>query len=225
VAARWITFDCYGTLLDWQSGFVAILKTIAAERTGDLLEAYHRNEPKVEGERPFRSYKQVLEISLLRAASEVGIQLTQEQARSLPSQWFRLPVFGDVEEALSQLRSAGYKLGVLTNCDEDLFAQTQRSFKQPFDLVVTAERVRDYKPSLSHFRFFAQTSRVQLADWVHVGCSDFHDIAPAGQLGLKCIWLDRERRSQAHTTKASLRLLTATELPAAVARLFTIAAF
>ena len=135
MAARWITFDCYGTLVDWQSGFVAILKTIAAERTGDLLEAYHRNEPKVEAERPFRGYKQVLEISLLRAASEVGIQLTQEQARSLPSQWSRLPVFGDVEEALSQLRSAGYKLGVLTNCDEDLFAQTQRSFKQPFDLV------------------------------------------------------------------------------------------
>jgi 2-haloacid dehalogenase len=222
VATRWITFDCYGTLVDWQSGFFAILKTIAAEKTGDLLEAYHRNEPKVEAVRPFRTYKQVLEVSLLRAASEVGIPLTQEQARSLPSQWSRLPVFGDVEETLSQLRSAGCKLGLLTNCDEDLFAQTQRSFKQPFDLVVTAERVRDYKPSLNHFRFFAQTSQVQLADWVHVGCSDFHDIAPACELGVKCIWLDRERRGQAHTTKASLRLLTATELPAAVARLFTV---
>ena len=222
MAARWITFDCYGTLVDWQSGFFAILKTIAAEKTGDLLEAYHRNEPKVEAERPFRGYKQVLEISLQRAAGEVGIQLTQEQACSLSSQWSRLPVFGDVEEALSQLRSAGYKLGVLTNCDEDLFARTQRSFKQPFDLVVTAERVRDYKPSLSHFRFFAQTSGVQLADWVHVGCSDFHDIAPACELGVKCIWLDRERRGQAHTTKASLRLATATELPAAVKRLFTV---
>ena len=154
MAARWITFDCYGTLVDWQSGFFAILKTIAAERTGELLEAYHRSEPKVEAERPFRTYKQVLEISLLRAASEVGIQLTPEQARSLPNQWSRLTVFGDVEEALLQLRSAGYKLGVLTNCDEDLFAQTQRSFKQRFDLVVTAERVRDYKPSLNHFRFF-----------------------------------------------------------------------
>ena len=222
MAARWITFDCYGTLVDWQSGFFAILKTIAAERTGDLLEAYHRNEPRVEAERPFRGYKQVLEISLRRGAGEAGIQPTQEQARSLPSQWSRLPVFGDVEEALSQLRSAGYKLGVLTNCDEDLFAQTQCSFKQPFDLVVTAERVRDYKPSVNHFRFFAQTSGVQLADWVRVGCSDFHDIAPACELGVKCIWLDRERRGQAHTTKAPLRLATATELPAAVKRLFAV---
>jgi 2-haloacid dehalogenase len=222
VAARWITFDCFGTLVDWQSGFTAILKTIAGERTGDLLEAYHRTEPKVEAERPFRTYKQVLEISLLRAASEEGIQLTREQARSLPRQWSRLPVFGDVEEALSRLRPAGYKLGVLTNCDEDLFAQTQRSFKQPFDLVVTAERVSDYKPGLNHFRFFAQTSGVQLANWVHVGCSDFHDIVPACELGIKCIWLDRERGGQAHTTKASLRVLTATELPAAVARLFAV---
>ena len=67
MAARWITFDCYGTLLDWQSGFFAILKTVAGERTGDLLEAYHRNEPKVEAERPFRDYKQVLETTLRRA--------------------------------------------------------------------------------------------------------------------------------------------------------------
>lgn len=223
MSARWITFDCYGTLVDWQSGFFAILETISGKRTQELLDAYHRTEPVVEAERPFRSYKQVLEISLMRAAKEVGIELSDEQARSLPRQWSRLSVFEDVEDALAQLRSVGYKLAVLTNCDEDLLAQTHRKFKCPFDLVITAERVTDYKPGLGHFRFFAQTSGVRSADWLHVGCSYFHDIAPASELGLKRIWLDRERHGERGPAKASLRISTATELPAAVTRLFSAA--
>jgi 2-haloacid dehalogenase len=219
MATRWVTFDCYGTLVDWHSGFGAILQPIAAERTQDVLSAYHRYERIIEAERPFRCYKQVLQISLMRAAAEAGIGVTEEEARSLPNQWSRLPVFGDVEEALAELRSAGYKLGVLTNCDEDLFAQTHRAFKRPFDAVVTAERVMDYKPSLSHFRMFARTSSASLRDWVHVGCSVFHDIAPAREVGVKCIWLNREG-GEKDCTVASARLHAATGLPSAVGYLF-----
>lgn len=219
MSARWVTFDCYGTLVDWLAGFTRILQPLAGERLPDLLLAYHRHEPLLQAQRPFRPYREVLEQSLSRAACESGMALTGEQARSLAQRWGELPVFSDVDAALAQLRAAGCKLGVLTNCDEDLFAETQRAFRFPFDLHITAERVRDYKPSLSHFRCFAGTASVGARNWVHVGSSNFHDIAPARELGIQSVWLDRERDLRADAL-ASLRVESAAEVPAAVAQLF-----
>jgi len=215
---RWITFDCFGTLVDWHAGFSALLRPIAGDQTEALVRAYHRFEPRVQAQRPFQPYRQVLTTSLLRAAEEAGFALKASQAATLPEQWGSLPIFADVEESFTTLRTASFKIAVLTNCDEDLFRQTERSFRQPFDLVVTAERVRDYKPGLSHFRFFEQETRVDRADWVHVACSWYHDIAPARELGLKHIWLDRERTGQ-DATAASLRVFSATDLHWAVRRL------
>src|SRR5262249_20786229 len=153
------------TLIDWLGGFTAILKPIAGERTSSLLSAYHRCEPQVEAE-TYQPYREILTNSLLRAAREIGMSMTPEQARRLPEQWERLPIIGDVEDALGDLRAVGFKLAVLTNCDEDLFAQTQRSFRQPFDLVITAERVRSYKPAPAHFQYFQSVTGVATADWV-----------------------------------------------------------
>jgi 2-haloacid dehalogenase len=85
---------------------------------------------------------------------------------------------------------------VLTNCDDDLFARTQRAFREPFDLVITAEQVRDYKPSVTHFRRFFRISGVAMPDWIHVACSWFHDIEPARSLGVKRVWVDRDRTGQ-----------------------------
>jgi 2-haloacid dehalogenase len=126
----------------------------------------------------------------------MSLPVTNEQASELPRRWGSLPVFADVEPALAGLRSAGYRLAVLTNCDDDLFAETHRSFRQPFDLVITAEQVRDYKPSLGHFRRFFRVSGVEMTDWVHVASSWFHDIAPAREFGLKCLWIDRDRTGE-----------------------------
>jgi 2-haloacid dehalogenase len=190
--ARWVTFDCFGTLVDWHTGFTAILRDLAGDRLAELLAAYHRHERAAESERPHRMYKDVLATAVRRAADEIGLTVSDEQTTALPRRWGSLPVFADVEPALAGLRSAGYRLAVLTNCDDDLFAQTQQSFRLPFDLVVTAEQVKDYKPSLSHFRRFFRVSGVDMSDWVHVACSWFHDIAAARELGLKRIWMDRD---------------------------------
>jgi 2-haloacid dehalogenase len=138
---RWVTFDCFGTLVDWHTGFTAILRAFADERVAELLTAYHRHERAIESERPHRLYKDVLATAIKRAADEIGLSVTDEQATSLPRDWGSLPVFADVEPALAGLRAEGYRLAVLTNCDDDLFDQTQRSFRHPFDLVVTAEQV------------------------------------------------------------------------------------
>jgi 2-haloacid dehalogenase len=216
---RWVTFDCFGTLVDWHSGFAAILRPIAGNRTGELLRAYHEFESQIEAERPHRLYADVLTTALLMAAQKTGMSLSESQARSLPQAWGSLPVFPDVEAALAALRQAGCKLGVLTNCDEALFDQTKLSFRETFDAVVTAERVQDYKPSLSHFRFFSRISGVDHADWVHVACSWFHDIAPAREFGIRRIWLDRDGTGE-DAKAATVRLISAKGLADAVAQIF-----
>lgn len=216
---RWVTFDCFGTLVDWHGGFTTLLEPMLGPRTADVLRAYHRHEPILEGETPHRLYKDVLTASLLRAAEEVGVPLSDAHARLLPRSWGALPVFSDVEPMLDELRAAGCRLAVLTNCDEDLFDETQRRFRRPFDLVVTAERVRDYKPSPTHFRFFQRSSGAGPEDWIHVACSWFHDIAPARDFGIPRVWLDRDRTGQDPAT-ASRRTGSAGEVPSAVAELW-----
>ena len=143
---RWITFDCFGTLVDWQAGFAGAVRPIAGERTDDVLRAYHAHEAIVERLKPHRSYKEVLVTALARAAQECGVSMSIEGARPLAEAWASMPVFDDVEPMLAELRRHGWKLAVLTNCDEDLFAATQRRFRAPFDLVLTAERVQNELP-------------------------------------------------------------------------------
>src|SRR5262245_20997131 len=215
---RWVTFDCFGTLVDWNAGFSGLLRQFAGRRTPDLVKAYHRLERLVESDAPHRLYKDVLVTSLRRAADEIGLTVTDSQARTLVDAWGTLPVFEDVEPMLARLRTRGWRLAVLTNCDEDLFQQTHRSFKEPFDMVVTAERVSDYKPSYSHFRFFSRSSGAENADWVHVACSWYHDIAPARDLGIRRVWLDRDDTGEDPTT-ASIRIESASQVSEAIDRL------
>ena len=215
---RWVTFDCFGTLVDWNAGFAAILKPLVGAKTPQVMDAYHRFERLLEQETPHRLYREVLATALSRAAEQVGVPLSERQARELPARWATLPVFDDVEPMLSALRGAGCRLGVLTNCDEDLFEQTQRAFRLPFDLVVTAERVRDYKPSPTHFRYFSRSSGVKAGDWVHVANSWYHDVAPARDLGIPRIWLDRDDTGE-DPADASVRVRAAAPVPEAVSRL------
>src|SRR5260221_4584039 len=212
--STWITFDCFGTLIDWNAGFASILAPLGGARTPALVNAYHRFERLVETEKPHRLYKDVLVTSLLRAAGEVGVPISESQARSLPDSWDQLRVFADVDPMLAALRGSHYRLGVLTNCDDDLFARTERAFARPFDLVVTAEQVCDYKPSLAHFRRFAAVAMP--AQWVHVACSWRHDIAPAHQMGIRRIWLDRDLTSD-DALIASARIESAADVGAAIA--------
>ena len=190
---RWVTFDCFGTLVDWHKGFTEILRPFARERVTDVVRAYHQNERRIEGEAPHRPYKDVLVRSVVRAGAETGVPISESQAQALPRAWDALQPFGDVELLLAELRRRGYRLAVLTNCDDDLFETTHRMFRTPFDLFVTAERVRAYKPARWHFRAFELMSGAARRDWVHVACSWYHDIVPAQALGVSRVWLDRDR--------------------------------
>jgi len=152
---RWVSFDCFGTLVDWHTGFARLLQPIAGSETDAVRDAYHRFERKLETDRPHRLYKDVLTEGLHFAAAEIGLGFDAHAASRFVAGWANMPIFADVEPMLAALRTLGCRLAVLTNCDEDLFARTQARFSQPFDLVVTAERVGQYKPNHAHFRQFA----------------------------------------------------------------------
>lgn len=220
-APWWVTFDCFGTLVDWNTGFRRLIEPLAGERTEEVIRRYHVQERALEARRPFRKYRDVLTQALSKAAKDAGVALSLEQARVLPERWGRLPVFSDVEPMLAALRSAGYRLGVLTNCDEDLFACTERSFVQPFDEVVTAQAVCSYKPALAHFHRFEEETGARRSHWVHVACSWYHDIAPAQEFGIARIWLDREQTAD-DSSAATIRVETATDVPPAVARIASV---
>jgi 2-haloacid dehalogenase len=213
---RWVTFDCFGTLVDWRSGFSALLEPFAKIETQELLRHYHQVEPILEAQRPHRLYKDVLVEGLLQAAREIGLNLTGEQARVIPQRWGELPVFRDVEPMLDELRHGGFRLGVLTNCDADLFVETERAFRTAFDLVITAEAAGDYKPSLAHFARFRD--RANPSAWVHVACSFFHDMIPAERLGIPRIWLDRDDTGE-DRSRVSIRVTSAADVPDAIRHL------
>jgi len=219
VSNRWVTFDCFGTLVDWQAWFAEVLSPLAG-RTADMIRAYHAYERIAELDYPHRSYKDVLVTALERAAADQGVSLSSRDARTILMRgWSSMRLFDDVEAMLVELRASGYQLAVLTNCDDDLFWTTHRLFRMPFDLVLTAERVRGYKPERWHFRGFEMLTGVARSNWVHVANSWYHDIAPARALDVRHVWLDRERTGEDGGTK-TLRVQSALEVPATIRTLF-----
>lgn len=216
---RWVTFDCFGTLVDWHTGLAAALAPHAGNKAADVVRAYHAHERLVERAKPHRAYKDVLATALMRAAADHGVPLSDTDARGLPESWASMRLFDDVEAMLAELRLGGCRLAVLTNCDDDLFEVTHRLFTAPFDLFLTSERVRAYKPAPWHFRAFERLTGVSRADWVHVACSWYHDIEPARTLGIRRVWLDRERTGEDPAT-ASAHVHAGAEVAPAVERLF-----
>jgi 2-haloacid dehalogenase len=220
---RWVTFDCFGTLVDWHTGFSHLLNPLCGSQTSAVMRAYHHFERELEAERPHRLYREVLSAALLRAAAATGVAISKADAQALPDGWGALPVFADVENMLGSLRAMGYRLAALTNCDDELFAQTERAFQQPFDLVITAEQVGAYKPSSRHFERFAEVTGVSRRDWVHVACSWYHDIAPARLLGIQRVWLDRDKTGEDERA-ASARVESAAEVGQVVRKVYENAA-
>jgi 2-haloacid dehalogenase len=189
--ARWATFDCYGTLVDWNAGIGRELARLLGGDEARLLERYHQVEPEVQAHDPALPYRQVMARVLEQLASEEGVALDDSErdalGRSLPS-W---PVFPEVRPALEELRRRGWKLGVLTNSDRDLIEASLAEIGVPFDAVVPAGEIDSYKPAHRHWEvFFAQTGADRAAH-VHVAQSHFHDIVPANELGMPSIWINR----------------------------------
>jgi 2-haloacid dehalogenase len=190
VSDRWATFDCYGTLIDWNGGIRAELARNFGEREADrLLARYHELEPEIEREDPTSSYRVVLAEGLRRLADEEGVELSDADAlaRSLPG-WRPFP---EAPGALEELRARGWRLAILSNTDPDLLATSIEQIRVPVDLRVVASEIGSYKPAHGHWeRFFAETG-ADRGRHVHVAASHFHDVVPADKLGLRSVWINR----------------------------------
>jgi 2-haloacid dehalogenase/putative hydrolase of the HAD superfamily len=185
-----VTFDCYGTLVDWERGIVeAFAGAGARARRESLVAAYHEVEPIVEGG-PYRAYRDVLRETALRVAQRLDWPLESGAAEFLPRSLPDWPLFPDVRPALERLSGAGYRLGLLSNVDADLLAATIERLGIGFDLRVTAQDVRSYKPSPAHFR--EARRRIGNASWLHAAQSLFHDVSPARTLGIPVAWINRK---------------------------------
>lgn len=197
MADRWLTFDCYGTIIDWRTGMTAALERVAPGRSAELIDAYYRCEPDVEAERPFRNYRAILTEGLRRAATSTGIVLTNDQFSVLADTLPTWPAFADSVPALRQLRDAGYKLGILTNTDTDMFSQTLAGpLPVPFDEVITAEEVQSYKPGDGLFDEFLSRHHPAADNWIHIGNSVWHDCEPAHRRGYRTIFVHRSENAE-----------------------------
>jgi len=215
VADKWLTFDCYGTVADWNTGMGGALKAVAGDDAGRVLAAYHQAELELEAGPGWRPYREVLTDGLARAARREGVTLPRGGEEAFVRAWPDMPVFDDAGPALSALREAGWRLAFLTNCDDDLFATTRERLPVPFDLWVTAQQVHSYKPDLAHFRTFAQKTGASPANWIHVANSWVHDMLPAARIGLRSVWVDRDLTG--HPAKlADRRITSMRRLPEAV---------
>jgi 2-haloacid dehalogenase len=215
MADRWLTFDCYGTIADWNTCMGGAIEAIAGAQAGRLLAAYHQAELEIEAGPDWRPYREVLTAGLARAAAREQIALPPGGEQAFVRAWPGMPVFDDAGPALTRLREGGWRLAFLTNCDNDLFATTRTRLPAPFDLWVTAEEVRSYKPDLAHFRKFAEETRVTKENWIHVANSWVHDMMPAARMGLRSVWVDRDLTG--HPAKlADRRVTSMRRLPEAV---------
>jgi 2-haloacid dehalogenase len=189
-----LTFDCYGTMINWESGIFSALHPILAAHAktiGDfaLLELYSELELKGEqGE--FRNYRDVLQSVVVGFGERLGFKPSAEEIRSLPESVQRWPAFPDTAAALKQLQTR-YKLAVISNIDDDLFATSAPKLGVRFEQVVTAQQARSYKPSLTNFKLAFKRLGLSPERILHVGQSVYHDVNPAKSLGMATVWVKR----------------------------------
>ena len=189
---RWATFDCYGTLVDWNTGIRAELgRLLGGARADELLERYHDIEPRIQSERPKASYREVMAQALAELAVDSGTELPDDEGdalgRSLPN-W---PVFADTTEALAEAHKRGWTLVALSNSDRDLIEASMHEIGVPFDSAIVASEIGSYKPAHGHWHAFYESTGADRDRHVHVAESHFHDIVPAHELGIPSVWINR----------------------------------
>ena len=189
-----LTFDCYGTLIDWETGIAAGLRRglgdAAAGLTDDeLLERYGRHEAELEAG-PYRRYRDILGEALRRVGAELGTEVDRTDAAAFGGSVGDWPAFADSADALRRLHRR-FRLGVITNCDDDLFAASNRRLGVTFDWVVTAEQAGGYKPRIRNFELAFERIGLARERILHVAQSLYHDHVPAQRLGLASVWIDR----------------------------------
>lgn len=196
-----ITFDCYGTLIDWETGIRNSFRAAMNRTSGAAgletraLELYGEEERRIEREKPHLLYRQVLSKTALAVARKIGWNLNDRDSNFLSADLPNWKPFKDTNPALERL-AVNHSLGILSNIDDDLLAGTLEHLVGRFDILVTAEKVKSYKPAFAHFERAHRL--IGEKPWLHVAQSQYHDIEPAMELGIRAIWVNRKNAQPAH---------------------------
>jgi 2-haloacid dehalogenase len=190
-----ISFDCYGTLIDWEAGILPVLRALLARHGRSLadaaiLELYGEFEAEAESG-PYQSYRDVLQAVVRAFGSRLGFEPTFSEIRSLPESVPSWAPFPDTVAALQKLKHR-YNLAIISNIDDDLFAETRKFLQVEFDAVITAQEARSYKPSLNNFELAIRALGISPEHLLHAGQSIYHDVVPARSLGISTVWVNRK---------------------------------
>jgi 2-haloacid dehalogenase len=204
---RWATFDCYGTLIDWNAGIRAELERVFGGTGTDelaldaLLRRYHELEQELEKDGGL-SYREVMTEAMRRLGAPAGEEAGL--ARALP----RWEPFAEVRDALGEARERGWRLAILSNSDRDLIEASKALIGAQFDETVVASEIKSYKPALLHWLEFQARTLVERGRHVHVAASAYHDVAPAMKLRIPTIWINRLEEHPLTTPTRELPELT-----------------
>lgn len=189
-----ITFDCYGTLIDWESGMLAALKPLLASHSVDLedeeiLKKFAEFETEqLQGE--YLKYRDALKAVVSKFGEEFNFEPSLAEQNSLPDSIKHWQPFPDTVKALKSLKSK-FELGIISNIDDDLFSDTAKLLDVEFDYIITAQQVKSYKPDLKNFKYAIERIEFPAEQIIHAACSIYHDVVPASSLGLTTVWIDR----------------------------------
>lgn len=194
-----ITFDCYGTLIDWENGMLGALKPLLVSKGIDLEdEAILKHFAKFESEQEkgeYLQYRDVLKAVVRNFGEKFNFEPSLAEQNSLPDSIKNWQPFPDTKKALQLLKSR-FKLAIISNIDDDLFADTAQLLGVEFDYIITAEQVKSYKPSLTNFNYALKQINFPPEQIIHAACSVYHDLVPASSLGLTTVWINRRANQQ-----------------------------
>jgi 2-haloacid dehalogenase len=189
-----ITFDCYGTLIDWEAGILPALRGVLAAHgqalpDAAILQLYGEFEAQAESG-PYQSYRKVLESVVRQFGERFSFHPSPEEMRCLHESVPVWPPFPDTVSSLQKVQRK-FRLAVISNIDDDLFSETRKLLDIEFASVITAQQARSYKPSLNNFHLALQMLRIEPSRLLHAGQSVYHDVIPAQSLGIRTVWVNR----------------------------------
>ena len=213
---QWLSFDCYGTLVDWETGISEAANEVFArhgvQKTKDeILAMFADAEPQVQTSGEFLNYRGVLRGVFEIMARQANVQLTGLEADALFDSLPRWPVFHEATDALRALRTR-YKLAIISNVDDDLFERSEEAMGIKFDAVITSLQAGSYKPNLQNFHLARERMNVENVNWLHVAESLYHDIGPANLLNVDSVWVKRPDRGGGTRTTDAVPSLVVSDL-------------
>lgn len=187
----YLTFDCYGTLIDWKSGVLSALRDYPNVAPDVFFETWWQVDRRLTCDTAYRRYREVLALDFAEAFQSVGIEISEKKAECLADGLGDWTPFPDAPAALAAFRRLGFKLGILSNIDNDLLERSVDQLGVAIDVRITAENIRSYKPETRHFEALLERTGLQPAQVLHIAASRFVDIAPASRLGFRTMYVQR----------------------------------